>query len=146
MNDIKVLFNRMHEDAVVPTYGSFDAAGCDLYTVEEFGIEPGEIKVAHCGFSMEFEREMEAQVRPRSGMAIKKGITVVNAPGTIDADYRGEVMVGLINVGKNKVTIYKHDRVAQMVFAPVYRAHFLETYVGLSRTDRGVNGFGSTGR
>ena len=144
MNDIKVILNMLHDDAKIPTYSHFGDSGCDLYTIEEFNIEPGEIKVVHCGFSMEFENEIEAQIRPRSGMAIKKGITVVNSPGTVDSNYRGEIMVGLINVSKNKVTIYKHDRVAQMVFAPVYRAHFLETNVVLSATDRGADGFGST--
>jgi dUTP pyrophosphatase len=146
MNDIKVFFKRLHEDSVIPTYGTPGSAGCDLYTIEEFDIEPGEIKLVHCGFSMEFGHGIEAQIRPRSGLAIKKGITVVNSPGTIDEDYRNEIMVGLINLGKNTVTIERHDRIAQMVFAPVYKGHFIETTNDLTSTVRGLGGFGSTGR
>jgi len=146
MNEIRVYFNRLHADAKIPEYGSFDAAGCDLYAVEDVDLEPGDIEVIHCGFSMEFPKEIEAQIRPRSGMAIKEGLTVVNSPGTVDADYRGEIMVGMINVSKTTKTVRKGDRIAQMVFVPIYRAHFLETTSGLSDTTRGVNGFGSTGR
>jgi dUTP pyrophosphatase len=146
MNEIRVYFNRLSEDATIPTYGSFEAAGCDLYAAEEAQLEPGDIEVIHCGFSMEFPKEMEAQIRPRSGMAIKEGLTVVNSPGTIDSDYRGEIMVGMINVSKTTKIINKGDRIAQMVFVPVYKAHFLETTNGLSNTVRGTDGFGSTGR
>ena len=146
MNDIKVLFKRLHEDAMIPTYGSLDSAGCDLYTVESFDIEPGEIKLVHCGFSMEFTKGIEAQIRPRSGLAIKNGVTVVNSPGTLDSDYRGECMVGLINLSKDKVTIEKHDRIAQMIFSPIYKGHFIEISNDLTNTSRGVGGLGSTGR
>jgi dUTP pyrophosphatase len=108
-------------------------------------IESGDRKLIPCGFSMELPEGYEAQIRPRSGLAIKQGITVLNNPGTIDADYRGLVQVILINLDCETFSICKGDRIAQMVIQPVLRTS-LEVVDKLSDTDRGDGGFGSTGK
>jgi len=145
MNDIKVLFRKMSKDARKPEYSHHDDSGADLFSVEEFVIEPGKIRLTHTGICMEFSKGVDAQIRPRSGLALKKGLTVVNTPGTIDAGYRGEICVALINLGKEKVEIFKGDRIAQIVFTPVYKAHFIEMLELSGDTDRGTGGFGHTG-
>lgn len=137
----------LNDKAKVPTYGSNEAAGADLYAVVdgELVIPAGERAIVPTGIAIELGTGTEAQVRPRSGLAAKNGITVVNAPGTIDSDYRGEVKVILLNTGKEDFTIKTGDRIAQMVIAPVIRAEF--TVAGsLDDTARGANGFGSTGK
>jgi dUTP pyrophosphatase len=108
-------------------------------------LDPGERVAVATGLVLEIPPGFEGQVRPRSGLAIRDGLTVVNAPGTIDADYRGEIKVLLINLGKRPVTIERGDRIAQLVVAPVIRVEFHET-IDLADTDRGDGGFGSTGR
>jgi dUTP pyrophosphatase len=131
----------------LPSYASSGAAGADLRAAvdADLEIEPGGRMAVPTGLVMEIPRGWEGQVRPRSGLAIRHGLTVVNAPGTIDSDYRGEVKVLLVNLGDDAVTIHRGDRVAQLVLAPVVRAEFVE--VGeLEATDRGTGGFGSTGR
>jgi len=107
-------------------------------------IEPGAIALVGCGFAMAIPEGYEAQVRPRSGLASKHGLTVVNTPGTIDADYRGEVKVALINLGRVAVTVDRGMRIAQMVVAPVTRVTWT-TVTELPASDRGAGGFGSTG-
>jgi dUTP pyrophosphatase len=107
-------------------------------------VEPGRISLIGCGFAMALPDGYEAQVRPRSGLASKHGLTVVNSPGTIDADYRGEVKVALVNLGQSPVTIERGMRIAQMVVAPVSRVAW-ETVAALPDTPRGAGGFGSTG-
>jgi dUTP pyrophosphatase len=122
------------------------AAGMDVCAActEETTLEPGDVKLIPCGFYMALPAGYEAQVRPRSGLALKHGITVANAPGTIDADYRGEVCVLLCNLGREAYTVQRGMRIAQMVVAPVTRAE-VEVVDELPETARGDGGFGHTG-
>lgn len=131
---------------VLPAYQSELAAGMDIMAAvaDDVVLGPGEIGLLPTNIGMAIEEGYEVQVRPRSGLAIKHGITVVNAPGTIDADYRGEVKVGLINLGSEPFTIHRADRIAQLVVAPVSRAR-VELVDTLSKTTRGGGGFGHTG-
>ena len=140
-------FKRLSELAVVPMYQSEHAAGLDLHaaTTDPVEIPAGVIKIIPCGFAMSLPAGWEAQVRPRSGLATKHGISIPNAPGTIDADYRGEIMVPLINLGRAAFTITPSMRIAQMVIAPVAKAR-IEVVTELDETARGEGGFGSTGR
>ena len=134
-------------DISLPAYHSELAAGMDVAAAisEPVVIAPGEIVLVKSGFSVAIPVGYEIQVRPRSGLAIKHGVTVVNAPGTIDADYRGEIMVGLINLGAESFTISRHDRIAQLVLAPVCMAEISEVDT-LDRTTRQDGGFGHTGK
>jgi dUTP pyrophosphatase len=133
-------------DLPLPSYQSAHAAAMDLHAAVEEALttEPGQIALVGCGFAMALPEGYEAQVRPRSGLASKHGLTVVNSPGTIDADYRGEVKVALINLGPAPVTIERGMRIAQLVVAPVTRATW-QPVDELPGTDRGSGGFGSTG-
>lgn len=130
----------------MPAYQSVRAAGMDIQAalLEDLVVAPGDIVLVGTNIAMAIEEGYEVQVRPRSGLAVKHGITVVNAPGTIDADYRGEVKVGLINVSTIPFTIHRGDRIAQLVVAPVCHAK-LEMVTELDETDRGAGGFGHTG-
>jgi dUTP pyrophosphatase len=134
-------------DLALPAYHSELAAGMDVAAavLAPVIIQPGEISLLPSGFSVAIPPGYEIQVRPRSGLAIKHGITVVNAPGTIDADYRGEIMVGLINLGSEPFTVNRHDRIAQLVLAPVCMAEVAEVEA-LDRTARQDGGFGHTGK
>ncbi len=138
---------RTSDLADLPQYQSEHAAGMDLHAAiaEPIILEPGEIKLIPAGFKMALAPGFEAQVRPRSGLAIKHGISVPNAPGTIDSDYRGEVKVGLINLGRKAFTVEPNMRIAQMVVAAVARCVITEVEE-LDATTRGAGGFGSTGR
>ncbi len=133
----------------LPAYQSAQAAGLDLVAAVDaetgISIKPGRFKLVPTGLVVEIPGGSEGQVRPRSGLAAEHGLTVLNAPGTIDSDYRGEVMVLLINHGREKVRIERGDRIAQLVFAPVMHLEVVET-VDLSATTRGPGGFGSTGK
>jgi dUTP pyrophosphatase len=133
-------------DLPMPTYQTAHAAAMDLQAAVSMPvvIEPGTIALVGCGFAMALPVGYEAQVRPRSGLASKQGLTVVNTPGTIDADYRGEVKVALINLGRAAVTIERGMRIAQLVVAPVTRVTW-ESETELPASDRGTGGFGSTG-
>ncbi len=133
-------------EEMMPHYGTSDAAGADLRACidEPVTLKPGERKLIPTGLRMAIPSGYEGQVRPRSGLAIKKGLSVVNAPGTIDADYRGDVMVILINLGQEEVLIERGERIAQLVIAPVTRADF-SIVDSLDDTERGTGGFGSTG-
>jgi dUTP pyrophosphatase len=132
----------------LPTYETAGAAGCDLRAAVPEGapivLNPGERAMVPTGLSIALPDGWEAQVRPRSGLAAKFGISCVNSPGTIDADYRGEVKVILINHGTDEFIIRRGDRIAQMVIAPVWQASFVEAAT-LDETARGAGGFGSTG-
>jgi len=130
----------------LPTYQTAGSAGADLYAALEsqLTLSPGQRALIPTGIALELPQGYEAQVRPRSGLALKHGITTLNAPGTIDADYRGEVGVLLINHGSAEFSIARGDRIAQLVVAPVTRGAF-STVADLSGTDRGVGGFGHTG-
>jgi dUTP pyrophosphatase len=129
---------------MLPRYASEFASGADLKSAVFATLEPGEYGLIPTGLRLAIPQGMEGQVRPRSGLAMKHGITVLNAPGTIDADYRGEIKVLLINHGKAPFSVSPGDRIAQIVFAPVVKADFcyVET---LEESLRGAGGFGSTG-
>lgn len=144
-NGLKVFYTTNHPDAQVPTYEKEGDCACSLRVVENYTIYPGKRVLARTGLKISMEEGFEAQIRPRSGLAWKKGLTVINSPGTIDEGYRGEIMIALINLGDKAITVKKGDAVAQMKFSPVYVGYFLKTEV-LSRTNRDVDGFGSTGR
>ena len=145
MIEIK-LFRLPHGEGLpLPRYASEDAVGLDVTAAEELSLQPGDRHAVATGFAIEIPRGYEVQVRPRSGLAIKNGITCLNTPGTIDSDYRGEVKVILINLGQEPFEIRRGERIDQLVPAPVLRADFVE--VGeLAETARGSGGFGSTGR
>ncbi len=136
-----------NKDVPLPDYQSEHAAGMDLHAAVDGAVivGPGEVCMIRCGFAMAVPVGYEAQVRPRSGLAAKFGISMPNAPGTIDADYRGEVMVPLINHGKEPFEVTRHMRIAQMIIKPVPRAQWQEVSE-LPPTDRGAGGFGHTGR
>lgn len=133
----------------LPRQHSAGAAGVDLLAAlgpgERLSLAPGKRATVPCGFSLALPEGYEAQVRPRSGLAAKYGVTVLNAPGTIDADYRGEIMVILINHGEQNFDIKRGDRIAQLVVAPVSAVGFAQEET-LDETERGSSGFGSTGR
>lgn len=141
-----VKFLRLHPDAQLPRYATAHAAGLDVCACndEAVVIAPQTVALIPTGFAVELPIGYEAQLRPRSGLALKHAISLPNTPGTIDADYRGEVKVILINHGKESFTINKGDRIAQMVIAKVEQAHFIEVE-SLSDTERSVGGFGHTG-
>ena len=130
----------------LPAYATSDSAGMDLSAAvpTELVLKPGARAVVPTGFAIALPRGFEAQVRPRSGLAAKNGVTVLNTPGTIDADYRGEVGVILVNLGREDFTVTRGMRIAQMVIAPVTAAALSEV-ADLPRTARGAGGFGSTG-
>ncbi|MDM7955089.1 dUTP diphosphatase [Blastomonas sp.] len=128
----------------VPAYATQGAAGMDVVAAEELDLMPGQRHAIATGFAMAIPDGYEVQVRPRSGLALKHGITVPNTPGTIDSDYRGELKVILINHGDAPFPIRRGDRIAQLVAAPVQRAAF-EEVTDLEATARGAGGFGSTG-
>ena len=128
----------------LPARATAGAAGADLVAAEEVTIAPGSVHAVATGIALAIPEGYEGQVRPRSGLALKHGVTVLNAPGTIDADYRGEVKVILINHGREPFRIARGDRIAQLVVAPVSASRF-ERVEALSDTARGSGGFGSTG-
>ena len=134
------------EGLPLPGYATTGAAGADLCAAieDDLTIEPGDREAVATGLVIEIPEGFEGQVRPRSGLALKAGLTVVNAPGTIDSDYRGELKILLVNLGSEASTISRGERVAQLVIAPVIRARFSETSE-LSASERGDGGFGSTG-
>lgn len=129
----------------LPAYATAGAAGMDVVAAEDLVLAPGARHAVATGFAIAIPPGYEVQVRPRSGLALKHGITCLNTPGTIDEDYRGEVKVILANLGDQPFTIVRGERIAQLVPAPVQRALFEEVAV-LDETDRGSGGFGSTGR
>jgi dUTP pyrophosphatase len=133
-----------NEDLPLPAYETAGAAGMDLRAAEAVTLKPGARHLVPTGLSIALPQGFEAQVRPRSGLAVKHGVTVLNSPGTIDCDYRGEVKVPLINHGHDDFVIARGDRIAQMVIAPVTRASWTEVDM-LDETARGAGGFGSSG-
>ncbi len=133
-------------DLPLPSRGTPQAAGYDVRSADpEFVLEPGEIRLVHTGLVMELPVGIECQVRPRSGLAVRHGISLPNTPGTIDPDYRGELQVALINLGRDPVTIARGERIAQLVFARFEVLNVVEAEA-VSDTARGSGGFGSTGR
>ena len=143
----RVRVHRLRQDAVLPRYMSEQAAGLDLSAALDAPVvlAPGGRAAIPTGLALAIEDGYEGQVRPRSGLARRAGLTVLNAPGTIDADYRGEVLVLLINHGAEPVAIEPGERIAQLVIAPVARA-VIEEVGELDDSERGAGGFGSTGK
>lgn len=141
---MKIQIKKLHQDAYIPKYQTSGAAGFDIHSIENITITSGESKLIKTGLGMAIEDGYELQIRPRSGLALKNGITVLNTPGTIDSDYRGEIMVLLINHSKQDFVIAKGDRIAQGVISKVYQADFIEVSE-LDDTQRGSGGFGSSG-
>lgn len=142
--EVKVAVKLTNTAAQIPAYQTKGSVGFDLHTTRNFIIYPNEIVLVPTGIAVALPDGYEIQIRPRSGLAVKHGITVLNAPGTIDSDYRGEIKVPLINLGCREVVFKAGDRVAQGVLAPVSRAQF-EITEELPETERGAGGFGSTG-
>ena len=141
--EIKV--KKLSNKAVIPAYQTKEAAGFDLHSIEDVVIKPGERKLISTGLAFEIPYGYEIQIRPRSGLAYKHGITVLNTPGTIDSDYRGEIKVLLINHSNEDFEIKINERIAQAIIKEVIQANFIEVDE-LSDTERGKKGFGSTGK
>jgi dUTP pyrophosphatase len=135
---------KLSNDTKIPEYAHLGDAGLDLFSIDSTEILPGESKLIHTGISVELPQNTEAQVRPRSGLALKNQITVLNTPGTIDEGYRGEIGVILINHGKETFKVKNGMKIAQMVIKPVLSVE-VEEVVDLSSSSRGEGGFGSTG-
>lgn len=142
----KVTINiKASDTSLIPSYETAGSAGADLKANEDGILQPGQRKLVKTGISIELPLGYEAQVRPRSGLALKHGISMVNSPGTIDSDYRGEIGVILINHGEEPFEYKKGDRIAQLVIAKHSRAEF-QVRQSLSETERGSGGFGHTGK
>ena len=135
------------QDIPLPRYMTSQSAGMDISAAleDDLVLTPGRIGLVPTGFAMALPHGFEAQIRPRSGLAVNHGIGIINAPGTIDADYRGEVKIALINLGLKAVTLKRGDRIAQMVIQQVYQAR-INVVEQLDETDRSTGGFGHTGR
>lgn len=144
-NGLKIFCVKTHVDAVLPTYEKYGDCACSIRTIEGYTIKPGQRVLAKTGLKIAIPDGFEAQIRPRSGLSWKKGLTVLNTPGTIDSGYRGEIMVILVNLGDEDISIMKGDSIAQMKFSPVYTGYFMETD-SIDSTDRGTGGLGHTGR
>ncbi len=144
---LSVKFTKLSSNVYTPSYASPGAAGLDLraFLPKPVSILPFERLLVPTGLSFEIPPGYELQVRPRSGLSSKHGITVLNTPGTIDSDYRGEVKVLLVNLSSNIYTVQPDDRIAQLVLSPVIKAKLIETD-SLNETSRGTGGFGSTGK
>jgi len=143
----EILIKKLHSDVNIPKYETEGSSGLDLeaYIEKDLRLLSGERKLVSTGVSVAMPNNFEIQIRPRSGLAYKNGISVVNTPGTIDSDYRGEIKVLLINLGAEAVTIKKFQRIAQMVICPIIKANLKEVQE-LPETIRGAGGFGSTGQ
>lgn len=149
MTPLKIRITRISQltnDVPLPTYATKGSAGMDIYAavIDEMVVKAGETTLIPTGFSMEIPVGFEAQIRPRSGLALKHNIGLMNSPGTIDSDYRGEVKIIFTNYGKNDFSVKRGDRIAQMVVAQYERVEWEETHQ-LSETARGSGGFGHTG-
>jgi len=145
---VVVRLNRLPDASGIelPQYMTDGAAGADVFAALDADVvlEPGERALIPTGFALEVPVGFEVQVRPRSGLALKHGVTLLNAPGTIDSDYRGPVGVILVNLSRSPYTVRRGDRIAQLILAPVARALFVE-HAELAASERGTGGFGSTG-
>lgn len=145
MTQVRILRLPNNPDLPLPAYETAQAAGMDLRAAEDAVLAPGARQMISTGLAIALPEGFEAQVRPRSGLAAKHGITCLNSPGTVDSDYRGELKVILINHGAEPFVLKRGDRIAQMVVAPVTRATLVEC-ASLDETARGAGGFGSTGK
>jgi dUTP pyrophosphatase len=142
---MKVKIKKLIENAIIPQYQTAKSAGFDLHSIEDYTIQPNERVLIKTGISMAIDDGYELQIRPRSGIAYKHGITVLNSPGTVDSDYRGEIMILLINHSNDEFIIQVGERIAQGVINQIVQASFDEVDE-LNDTDRGSGGFGSTGK
>jgi len=141
---IKIKRGESAKDIPIPSYATPGSAGLDIRSAEDVDIRPGDRAAVGTGLYLEIPPGFEGQARPRSGLALKHGVTLLNSPGTIDSDYRGEIRMIMINHGREKFTIRRGDRIAQIVFAPCVQAEIDETDE-LGDTSRSSGGFGSTG-
>lgn len=141
--EVEVKITKIHENAVIPTYAHDSDAGADIYAVEDITIKPNSTEIIPTGIKIEIPLGYEIQIRPRSGLSAKTKLRIANAPGTIDAEYRGEIGVIMTNTGNLSHTINKGDKIAQMVIMPVPMIKWIETEE-LSETERGEGGYGST--
>ncbi|OIO61566.1 deoxyuridine 5'-triphosphate nucleotidohydrolase [Candidatus Woesearchaeota archaeon CG1_02_33_12] len=139
-----IKINKIKENAILPHYAHEGDAGVDLYSAENYVLRPGQITLVSTGIKLAIPKGYEAQIRPKSGLALNHGISVCNSPGTIDSGYRGEIGVIAINHSKEEFKIEKGTKIAQMVFNKIEKAEF-EEVKDLDNTKRGQNGFGSTG-
>ena len=144
---VKLLIKKLHKNIILPEYKTDGSSGMDLMANVEQTVKilPGEIKIISTGIMVAIPEQYEIQIRPRSGLAAKNGISVLNTPGTIDSDYRGEIKVILINLGKDIFQINKNDRIAQMIVCPIIKVELKEVE-SLPETARGEGGFGSTNK
>ena len=141
---MKIIFKKLHTDAIIPSYAHQSDAGMDLNAICDKEIPPSEFALIGTGISVQLPKNTEAQVRPKSGLALKHGITVLNTPGTVDEGYRGEIGVILINHGKETYHVTKGQKIAQLVIKPTLSVE-IEVQEELSDSQRGKGGFGSTG-
>ena len=144
---VKLLIKKLHKNIILPEYKTDGSSGMDLMANVEQTVKilPGEKKIISTGIMVAIPEQFEIQIRPRSGLAAKNGISVLNTPGTIDSDYRGEIKVILINLGKDIFQINKNDRIAQMIVCPIIKIELKEVE-SLPETVRGEGGFGSTNK
>ena len=144
---VKILVKKFNKNIKLPTYKTSGSSGMDLVALVKgkINIKPGKIAIIPTGIAIAIPINYEIQIRPRSGLAAKKGISVLNTPGTIDSDYRGEIKIILINLSKKSFVVKSGDRVAQMILSPVAKGKLKEIKI-LPRTMRGKGGFGSTGK
>ncbi|MBD2176441.1 dUTP diphosphatase [Pseudanabaena sp. FACHB-1998] len=143
MQIVEIKFQKLHPDAQIPSYAHVGDAGADVYSVAELTLEPLNRAAIPTGLAVDIPIGYELQVRPKSGLALKHGISVLNSPGTVDAGYRGEIQIIVINLGTEAYTFSKGQKIAQLVLKPVVQANYIEGELGSS--DRGTGGFGSTG-
>ena len=144
---VKILVQKFDKNIKLPAYKTSGSSGMDLtaHIKKKITINPGKIAMVSTGIAVAIPKNYEIQIRPRSGLAAKKGISVLNTPGTVDSDYRGEIKIILINLSKKKFVVKSGDRIAQMVLCPVVKGKLKEAKF-LPRTVRGKGGFGSTGK
>ncbi len=141
---INIKIKKLHKDAEIPTYSYDDDACCDVSVVEDYTIKPEQRIMARTGVAIEIPTGYEVQIRSRSGLAWKQGLVILNAPGTVDSQFRNEIKLLLINLGDKIITVRAGDRMAQMCVKPVYKINFIEVDK-LSNSYRGFDGWGSTG-
>ena len=144
MNTYSLKIEKINDKAITPSYANEGDAGLDIYSVEKLVLAPGERGLVHTGIKLDLLTYTEAQIRSRSGLALKNGITLVNSPGTIDEGYRGEIGVIVINHGLESFTVEEGMKIAQMVIKPVWRVE-VEEVSSLSDSERGEKGYGSSG-
>jgi dUTP pyrophosphatase len=144
MENYILKIKKIHDKAIIPSYAHEGDAGLDLYAMNEVILKPGERGLVHTGIQIELPKNTEAQIRPRSGLALKNGITTLNSPGTIDEGYRGEIGVILINHSNEEFKVEQGMKIAQMVIKPVFKVDIIEA-IELSDSERSEKGFGSSG-